>query len=169
MIDTIRFKTGIAAAVLAAGVAVAGYASAQNTPAGPGPFRPDGPPMMRGRGGPMGRGGPAGLPLPRLNLTDAQRDQVQLIVQSHDQELKALAPRVRQAREALDAAIAAASFDEAAIRARAADLAQAEADLIVAQARLRAEIVQQVLTADQKTQLQQLESGRGGRGPKPGA
>src|SRR4051812_3406219 len=104
----IGLKAG--AVVLAVGIA-AGFASAQNTNGGQAPFRggrggPGGP--GRGPGGPDGGRGLLG-PLPmlasQLDLTDAQKEQVRGITQSHAEEWKALADRERTARQALDTAV----------------------------------------------------------------
>lgn len=92
----------------------------------------------------------------RLGLTDAQRDQVEAIAQSHRDEWKALGDRALTARQALNAAIAADTIDEAAIRQRSADLAAVEADIAVARAHARAEIFQ-VLTPDQQAQANSLQ------------
>jgi Spy/CpxP family protein refolding chaperone len=179
------FRTSrvFAAAALAAGLAAAGYASAQNTSPDSPPFRqggrggPGGPFM--GRGGPLGPGGPIGLPLRQLELSESQQEQVRAIAQSHEQELKAAGDRARQARQAVHTAITAETFDENLIRARAAEASQIEADVAVLQARLRAEVVQQVLTSEQRERLKKFEAeaqqrmqnapergprGRGGRG-----
>jgi Spy/CpxP family protein refolding chaperone len=162
MFTPTRINTWIAAAVLAAGVAAAGYASAQNTPPGDPALRQGGrgPGGFAGRGGPIGRGGPFALPLPQLGLSEAQRETVRTITQSHEAELKAEADRAHAARQALHAAVASVTFDENLIRAKAAEVAQVEADVAVLQARLRSEIVQQVLTAQQREQRQKLESER---------
>ena len=75
--------------VLAAGViAVAAAAAvpvirAQGGPMGPGRMGPGGP---MGRGGPMGLLGQLGRGLRALDLSDAQRDQVRAILQSHKDE-----------------------------------------------------------------------------------
>jgi Spy/CpxP family protein refolding chaperone len=118
--------------------------------------------MFRGRGGPMG------LPLGRLQLSDSQREQVQTIRQSREDELKAIGDRVHQARQALDAAIAAESFDEGLIRTRAAELAQVEADVTVVQARIRHDVFTQVLTDAQRAELKQLQDQQPRRERGPG-
>ena len=67
-----------------------------------GPGGPDGPGGFRGPGGPMGL-------LPRLgreiSLTDAQRDQIKAIAESHKADWNALADRARTARIALNDAV----------------------------------------------------------------
>jgi periplasmic protein CpxP/Spy len=166
-----RVTLGLAAAALSIGVSAGVYAGSQdqNTNQTPRPF-------MGGQGRGGGRfGGPDGgrglLPMiPReLQLTDAQRDQIRAIAQSHRDEWKAIADRGRPAHEALRAAIASDTINEGLIREKSADVAAIEADLNVARAHARAEITK-ILTAEQKTKLKELESqgpGRGrGRGPR---
>lgn len=165
---------GLAAAVILTGVSAGVYAHAQdqNTNQTSRPFM-GGP----GRHGGPGRfGGPGGgsmglLPmLPRmLDLTDAQRDQIKNIAQSHQDEWKALADRARAAHEGLRAAITADTVDEGLIRAKSAEVAAVDAELNVARARAHAEVAQ-VLTADQKAKLKELQSRRldRARGPKQG-
>ena len=160
------------AAILMVSIAV-GLTSAQNTNGVQGPFSPGG---GRGRGGPGGPGGPGmGGPMlgllpmmaSRLDLTDTQKDTFKSIAQSHSEDWKGLLDHERTARQAVQSAIDAETFDEAAIRQRSIELGNAEADVAVAQARVRQEVLQ-VLTADQKARLKTLESrrpdGRGRRG-----
>jgi Spy/CpxP family protein refolding chaperone len=112
-------------------------------------------------GGPMGM-----LPmLRRLNLTDAQRDQIKAIADSHKDEWKALAERERTARTALNNAVTADTIDEAAIRQKSAEVAAVDADAAVARARAHAEMLQ-VLTADQKAQLKTMLSDVKNRRPQ---
>ena len=154
-----RFGLGLGAAILAVAVSAGVYVSAQNTNGDPRPFSgrmgpggPGGP----GRGGPLGRGGPMML-LRGLDLTDAQKDQVKSIMESHAEERKALGDRARTAHQALQAAITAESVDEALIRQRSADVAAVEADLAVAEARTHAE-VWQILTPEQKTKAKEFQA-----------
>jgi len=153
-----RAALGLAAALLSVGV----YAASQdqNTNQTPPPFRGG---RGAGRfGGPGGAGGPMGmLPMlaPELQLTDSQRDQIKAIADSHRDEWKALADRTRAAHEALQAAVTAPAVDESLIRAKSADLAAIEADAAVARAHAHAEVLQ-LLTADQKTKLKELEARR---------
>jgi Spy/CpxP family protein refolding chaperone len=109
-------------------------------------------------------------PIMRLDLSDAQRDQLKGMLDAHREETKAVADRVRSSREALQAAVTADSFDEGTIRARSADLASVEADMAVAQARLRTAVLQ-ILTPEQRTQLTafqaQMKERQERRGPPP--
>ena len=94
---------------------------------------------------------------PQLGLTDAQKDQIKAIADSHKDEWKALADRGRAAHVALDAAITADTVDEALIRQKSAEAAAVEADMAVARAHARAEVLQ-ILTADQKAQLKTMQA-----------
>ena len=171
-----RIGSAIGAAVLTIGLgsaalSVAGQQqdqapAAQGRRGGPGP---DG--FGRGRGGPGGPGRPfdsaqgrplAGLPLRELNLTDAQREQVKQIVDSRQQELRAIGERAMAAREALHAATTSPSFDEGLIRAKAAEMASIEADLAVSRARNFADVFQ-LLTPEQQAKVKELNDSRAHR------
>jgi Spy/CpxP family protein refolding chaperone len=135
------------------------------------------PPATARRGGPGGPGrfgGPGGpgplMPMlvNRLNLTDSQKEQVKNILNAHREETRALADRARAAHQAVEEAVAAETFNEGTVRARAADAAAVDADMAVARANVYAQVLQ-ILTADQKTQLRQLQEKmkvRRGRGPR---
>ena len=66
-------------------------------------------------------GGFAGLR--QLDLTDDQRQQIRAAMQSHREEFKAIADRVRKAREAQQAAIEQVPVNEPQIRAASSELA----------------------------------------------
>ena len=184
-----RFGLGVGAAAMAVALtvtAVSAYAGAQNssqdqgTGRRAGPGGPGGPGGRGGPGGPGGRlGGPGGpgrgggpmnvlgpMALERLDLTDAQREQVRAVVQAHDQELKALNDRSFAARKALELAVMADTFDEGAIRARSADMAAVEADLAVTRARIRSEVFQ-MLTPEQRAKARELPPRPDNRRPPP--
>ena len=123
-----------------------------------------------GRGmGPGGRGGPGGpmgmLPMlgRQIDLTDAQKDQIKAIADSHKEDWKSLADRARAAHGALNQAVSVDTVDETLIRQRSADAAAVDADMAVARARVHAE-VWQILTPEQKTKLKSLHTERQGRG-----
>ena len=155
-----RMAVTLGAGLIALGVSAGAYVHAQdqNTNPQPPPFRGRG----MGPGGP-GRGGPGGpmgmLPMlgPQLGLTDAQKDQIKTIADTHKDEWKALGDRARTARLALDAAIAADTVDDALIRQKSAEAAAVDADTAVARAHARAEVLQ-ILTADQKAQLKTMQA-----------
>jgi Spy/CpxP family protein refolding chaperone len=152
-----RLALGVVATagLLAGAAGVYVTAQDQNTNPGSQPFM-----GRHGPGGPMGPDGPLGM-LPRvgreLQLTDAQRDQVKAIVASHRDEWKALADRLRSAHDALADAVTADTVDETLIRAKSADVASVEADMSVARAHAHAEFAQ-ILTAEQKTKLKELQA-----------
>lgn len=156
-------KTLLRLTLVAGVVAVAGFALtplfAQDGP-------PQGGPQMR-RMGPGGPGGPGpggpfgeiGLPLRELELTDAQREQVRTVMQSHGAAFKEIGDRMRTAREALDAVVTADTVDEAAIRARSADVAAVEADGAVLRAKVHQELFS-LLTAEQQAKARELKAER---------
>jgi len=153
---------GLGASILALGVTAGIFVHAQDQNTNE-PRR-----GFMGRGmGPGGRGGPGGpmgmLPMlgRRLDLTDAQKDQIKTIADSHKEDWKSLAERARAAHGALNQAVTADTVDEALIRQRSADVAAADADMAVARAKVHAEVVQ-ILTPEQKAKLQSLHAeGRG--------
>jgi len=176
-----RAKTAVivaAVAVLTAALGVA--ASAQMARAGqakgqipggaaaqqaPGPMGPGamgrGPWLRGGPGGPGGMmGGPFGMLGPELRaagLSDEQWKQVQAVVESHRDEQTAIAERLGAASAALHQAVSADTFDEAAIRAKAAEVAAAQADASVLRAKIRADVLA-LLTPEQ---VQKARDARG--------
>jgi protein CpxP len=161
-----RIGAAIGAAILTVGVGAAALAVGDQQAAGierraqGGFFNvAQGGPGARGRGGP-GRGGPlVGLPMRELNLTDAQREQVKTIVESYQADTKAIGDRAMTARQNLHVATTSASFDEAAVRARAAELAAVEADMAVVRARIFADVFQ-ILTPEQQAKTKELSGSR---------
>ena len=163
-----RFGLAVGAGLIALGVAAGVIAATQNTNAQEVPFTGahTGPPMGPGPFGRMGPMGPMGLVGPiveRLGLSDAQKDSVKTIMQSHAAEFKALADRAGTARRGLEDAVMADPIDDAAIRQKSADVAAVDADMAVAAAHVRTEVFQ-VLTADQRSQAKQWAAHRAERG-----
>lgn len=148
MIRNFRFLTsGAVAAALIIGGAIV---HAQGPPAG-----------FRGRG--PGFGGPgSGLMLRGLDLTEAQREQVQQLSRQNREQLRGLMDRLRAAQEARRQAVEAVPFNEPQIRAAMKELAETETDLAVAQARLQNDI-HALLTAEQQQRLQELRADRQAR------
>jgi protein CpxP len=133
------------AAVLVTGITVSVVAQPQG---GPGVPRQG----MR-RGGPMGGPGGIGFPgLRQLELTDAQKEQIRTITQSHRDQTRQIAERTREAQRALDVATEGSSVNEADIRAKSTALASALADGAIFRAKVNAEILG-VLTAEQQQKL----------------
>ena len=138
--------------------AAQGPGGGQGRPGGPGPGGP------MGRGGRGGPGGPDGgvlgpLMLNRLDLSEQQRERVKQIVDAQREGQRALDQRAMSAREALETTLVTSPLDEAAIRGRAAELANVEADVAVARGQVYSQVFQ-VLTADQQSALTKLQAER---------
>jgi Spy/CpxP family protein refolding chaperone len=152
-----RLTLGVGAGLIALTAVAGAFVHAQNQDPnsqsrpfrGRGPGGPDGPGGFRGPGGPMGM-------LPRLGreiaLTDAQRDQIKAIAESHKDEWKGLADRERTTHMALMAAVTTEPLDEALIRQKSSEVAAVDADMAVARARTHAEVFK-ILTAEQKEKV----------------
>lgn len=152
------FIAAIAAALLITGAAVSVAYGQQR------PQRDQATEGRRGPGGPGGRmggpGGPGGFGFPglrELDLTDAQKEQVRTIQQSHRDEVQQIAERTRTAQRAIDQAANGTSIDEAAIRTQSQALAAAIADGAILRAKVKAEIFN-VLTAEQQQKLNELRA-----------
>ena len=155
-----RMVLGAAGTLVVLGIGAGAFVRAQdqNTDPRPRPF------MGRhmGPGGPGGRGGPDGpmgmLPMlgRAVELTDAQKDQIKSIADSHKGEWKTLADRARTAHVALNGAVTADAVDDALIRQKSAEVAAVDADMAVARAHAHAEVLQ-ILTADQKAKLKTMQ------------
>jgi protein CpxP len=108
-----------------------------------------------------GYGGPGGFRhmLKQLDLTSAQQDQVKAIWAKEKPSLQPLMQQLRQNHSAMSALEASGPFDEAKTRALVTQNSQAMIELQVEHARIKSEIMQ-ILTADQKAKLAQLEANR---------
>jgi len=167
---TTRFKVSLAAAVAVMTMATAApMLMAQDQPQrrqGPG-FGgppPGGGPGMRGPGGPMG----FGPGFRELDLSDDQKAQLKSIADSHRDEFRAAGEKVRAIRESMRSLVDAESINESAIRAKSAEIAAAEADMLILNAKVRKESMQ-ILTAEQLAKLKEQRDSRGGprpRGPR---
>lgn len=117
-----------------------------------------------GPGGPgMRRGGPMRLPGFRgLDLSDDQQAQLKQINESHAAEFKAVRDKSRAAHEGMQALITADTINESAIRAKSAEIAAAEADLLILNAKIRKEALQ-ILTAEQLAKLKEQRTARQGQ------
>ena len=114
-------------------------------------------PRGRGPGGPQG-----GLALRELDLTDAQQEQVRQLTQQNREQMRSLVDRMRAAQDARRKAVDSVPFNESQVRSAMKDLAEVEADLAVAEARLQADIYG-LLSPDQQQRLQQLLADREAR------
>src|SRR5208283_460455 len=112
--------------------------------------------------GPHGFGGPGGgfhRMLKQLDLTADQHSQVKAIFEKEKPTMQPLMEQMRQNRDAMKALEASGPFDEAKTRALATQNAQTMVELQVEHARIKSQIMQ-ILTADQKAKLAQIEANR---------
>lgn len=144
-----RLLAAVGLAAILGGTATATLAQA---PAGPGPRGP-------GRGMRGGPGHFGDLGLRGVDLTDAQRDQIRGIMQSHQEATRAAHAKLRDAHRALAEATRAETIDEAAVRARSGDIATAMADEAILSAKIRGEVLA-ILTAEQQAQLKEQRETR---------
>jgi Spy/CpxP family protein refolding chaperone len=173
---TTRFKislaTGLAVVTLAAGAPMlAADTSAKATvPGQDAPQRRQGPgiggPPRGGPGGPGMRrpGGPMGLGpgFHQLDLTDDQKAQLKAIAESHRAEVQQAGQKIGAAREGMRTLLDADTIDESAIRAKSAEVAAAEAEAAILNAKVRRESMQ-ILTAEQIEKLKGLRTARQGQ------
>jgi Spy/CpxP family protein refolding chaperone len=97
-----------------------------------------------------------------LDLSAEQKARVKTILKNHADEIDIQLAKSGAARLALHEAITREPMDETTIRARAADVGQAQADGAVLFARIRTEILP-LLTEEQKQKLQAFSQKMRGR------
>ena len=102
------------------------------------------------------RGGPANG-IPALDLTDDQRAQLRKIREARQSEFKAAGEKLHTAREGMRALMEADSINESAIRSKSQEVAAAEAEVAILNAKVRAESLQ-ILTSEQQAKLKELRS-----------
>ena len=114
---------------------------------------------MHGHGAPMGFDFDRMLHFytEKLDLSSTQQDQLKAIWEKEKPALQPLMQQMHQSHAAMRALETAGTFDEAKTRAVATQNAQTMIELQVQHARIKSEMMQ-VLTADQRTKLQQLEA-----------
>ena len=112
---------------------------------------------MHGHGGP---GADFHRMLKQLDLTADQHSQVKAIFEKEKPNLQPLMQQMHQNHQAMKTLEASGPFDEAKTRALATQNAQTMIEMQVAHARIKSEIMQ-ILTADQKAKLAQLEANHG--------
>jgi periplasmic protein CpxP/Spy len=111
-------------------------------------------PGMRGHRGPGDVLGRMGRMLHRLDLSSEQRDQVHAILDAARPQLKTHADALRAGHQQLRD-LSPAKFDEAAVRAIAANQAREMTEMIVLSQKIRAQVYA-VLTPEQQAQLAQM-------------
>ena|SRR5271157_3860705 len=114
--------------------------------------------------GPHGFGGPGDFHhmLKQLDLTSDQKSQVKAIWEKEKPTLQPLMQQMRQNHTAMSALEASGPFDETKTRAIATQNSQTMVELQVEHARIKSEIMQ-ILTADQKAKLAQIEANHAAR------
>jgi protein CpxP len=168
--------SAVAAAVLiAAAVVVVSQQPGPPPPGGPMGQGPMGPGQMEPgpgfRGGPQRPGGqrqgfgPFGPFGRELNLTDAQKTQIKSIQDSFRESDKALFDQLRALHEK-QGDVTPGTFDEAAFRSAAEARSKIQIELEVSHAKMMTQVFN-VLTAEQKAQLQARHDQMRRMGPPP--
>jgi Spy/CpxP family protein refolding chaperone len=142
---SIRFRFLAAFLAVLVGSVVAKSQTAEEAPA---------PPMHHGMG--MGMEGNMRLLAAKLNLTDDQKTQMSAI---HEKERPTMKP-LHQQEHQIDMQLrqyVEGNFDQAKVAALAAQKAQIQAAITVQETRIHNELYQ-LLNADQKAQLKQMEA-----------
>lgn len=91
----------------------------------------------------------------QLNLTDAQKAQFKQIRESHSATIQSLRQQIHEQMQAIHQSNVAATFDEALVSQKLAQVAPLQAKLMGEEFKIHQEMMN-VLTPDQKTKLDQL-------------
>jgi protein CpxP len=113
-----------------------------------------------GRRGESRRGGFPGLAA--LDLTDAQRQQVRDVMQRHREEMQEGGRRLRAAYDAQRNAIETVPVNEGLVRSTSQELAAAQTDMAILQARIHSEVFS-LLTPEQQAKAKELKDRRAER------
>ena len=143
-----RFRLSIAVLAILLGSAIARSQATADTP-----------PPPPGHGHEFGMGGPGpmmGFFAKQLNLTDDQKTQMKAIMQKEHPAVKPLMQQEHQIDQQLRQYVEG-TYDAAKVQALAAQKAQIQIQLTVAETRIHNELYQ-ALTADQQSQLKQMEA-----------
>lgn len=114
------------------------------------------PPMHGHEFGMGGEGHMMGLFARQLNLTDDQKAQMKTVMHTAHPAMKPLFEQQHQIDQQLRQYVEG-NYNDAKVRALAAQKAQIEVELTVAQTKLHNQLYQ-LLTADQQSQLKQMET-----------
>ncbi len=144
---------GIALGVVLAGATIVGAAQQQD-----GDVSNNGKVAKHGKHG--RHGGGLGRFAGELNLTDAQKEQIQQITARYEQSTAPLRERLRTNRDT--GGNASDTFNEAQVRQAAEARAAAHVELEVARERMKSEMLA-VLTPEQRTQYGALRQNKGQR------
>jgi len=118
--------------------------------------------IAQGRHGFGGPGGDFHHMLRQLDLTADQHTQVKAIFEKEKPALQPLMQQMRQNHASMRTLEASGPFDEAKTRALATQNSQTMIELEVEHARIKSEIMQ-ILTADQKAKLAQIQANHAAR------
>src|SRR5208337_3979901 len=91
----------------------------------------------------------------KLNLTDAQKNQIKTIMSEERPKMKPLFQQLNAGREQLNALIKSGPFDEAKVRSIAKGQADILANMIVARERMKS-MMYAVLTPEQRAKAEKL-------------
>jgi protein CpxP len=105
-------------------------------------------------GGMIGGPGMRGRMMQRLNLTQAQKDQMKAFRDLQQKDSQAVGERMKVTRQQLQEVMKADIPDEAAVKAAAGAMATVQSEQIVLHARAKAQMMK-VLTPEQQAQLKQ--------------
>jgi periplasmic protein CpxP/Spy len=145
---SIGFRLMLAALAVLMGSTLAKSQTADDTPP---------PPPMHGHGMGMGPGfDHLGFLAEKLNLTDDQKTQMKAVMEKEHPTMKPLMQQQRQIDQQLRQYVEG-NFDQAKVQALAAQKSQIQSQITVEETRTHNQIYQ-LLTADQKTQLKQMEA-----------
>ena len=142
---SIRFRLLVAMLAVLLGSAIAKSQTAEDAPP---------PPPMHGHGHHMGD--MDHFIFAKLNLTDEQKTQARAVLQKEHPTMQPLMQQERQLDLQLRQYVEG-NYDEAKVQALAAQKAQVQQQITIQRTRIHNELYQ-LLTADQKAQLRQLEA-----------
>ena len=148
---SIRFRLLVAALAVLMGSAIAKSQTADATPA---------PPPAHNHAYGMHRAGMhgemMGMFARKLNLTDEQKTQMKAVMQKERPAMKPLFQQQHQIDQQLRQYVEG-TYDEAKVQALAAQKAQIQAQMTVAETRVHSQLYA-LLTPDQQSQLKQMEA-----------
>ena len=149
--NSIRFRILVAVLAVMLGAALAKAQTADTAPP---------PPPMHGHEFGM-EGRMMGFFAKYLDLSDAQRAQMRAVLQKERPAVKPLMEQLRQAHEQLKP-YEEGTYDEAKVRALAAQQTQTVVELAVQETRIHNELFQ-LLTPEQQTKMKEFEANREAR------
>jgi Spy/CpxP family protein refolding chaperone len=92
-----------------------------------------------------------------INLDESQRARVRELMSQQTEQFRTLSQKIREARRGLAEATTAETLNEALVRERSAAVSVAQADLAVARAKMRAQLLA-VLTPEQQAVVKERQA-----------